>query len=610
MNNGAPENNKSPIDKALEEILSSIPSSDRPAFQSILDRAVEAALAQVETDHQSALARAETEHQSALGQAEARHEVALAEALDEAEHRHQAAMAEIEERHKAEIKALHEKFALERQRLYGRKSERQSSQPPVFDEAEVTAQSSTEADDQAGIPPEPDVDQDAASASNKKAAIRARGKRRPIPPHVRRVDVLIELPEDKRLCAGCNQPMAEIGEQISEQIDIIPLQFVVTRFHRKRYACGHREHKPVIAPRPPQVLPKSNATNAFLAMLMTMKYVDGLPLARIEHIFERMGLKVPRVTQARWVIQSAEQLKPLAEALWNIQLEADHLLMDETPVQVLKEKGRDPTTKSYMWIQRGGPKGKTVVRFTYDPRRSGDVPARLLKNWKGYLMTDGYGGYNQIGGKDGVELMACWVHARRKFMDAIKVQDKEKKGRDKKGRAHEAVALIAELYAVEKAFRKASDEDRYQARQSQSKPILDRIKAWLDQNAEGTPPKGALGEAIGYSLNYWPRLIRFIERGDLHIDNNACENAIRPFVIGRKAWLFSDTTHGAEASALIYSLVETAKASGHEPHSWLNHVMRELPKAREMKSYDHLLPWNLSADDLIRDAYLAEAPTS
>ena len=157
--------------------------------------------------------------------------------------------------------------------------------------------------------------------------------------------------------------MTEIGEQVSEQIDIIPMQFVVTRFHRKRYACGHRDHKPAIAPRPPQVLPKSNATNAFLSMLMTMKYLDGLPLARIENIFERMGLKVPRVTQARWMIQSAEQLKPLAELLWKVQLEADHLLMDETTVQVLKEKGRDPTTKSYMWAQRGGPGGKTSHSF-------------------------------------------------------------------------------------------------------------------------------------------------------------------------------------------------------------------------------------------------------
>ena len=330
-----------------------------------------------------------------------------------------------------------------------------------------------------------------------------------------------------------------------------------------------------------------------------------LPLARIEYIFQRMGLKVPRVTQARWMIQSAEQLKPLAEAMKAVLMSSDLIMMDETSVQVLKEAGRDPSSKSYMWVQRGGPPGKTVVRFNYDPSRSSDVPVKLLQDWKGYLMTDGYPGYNQIGQKGGIELLACWVHARRYFMDVIKLYPK-----GQKGRAHEVVDMIAELYAVEKEFRKASTEERYQARQAQSKPVLDRIKAWLDLQNEGTPPSGAMGEAIGYVLKYWPRLIRYVERGDLPIDNNGSENAIRPFVIGRKAWLFSDTTAGADASALIYSLIETAKANGHEPHSWLHHVMRELPKAREMKSYDHLLPWNLVADDLIRDTYLPEAPTS
>ena len=284
---------------------------------------------------------------------------------------------------------------------------------------------------------------------------------------------------------------------------------------------------------------------------------------------------------------------------------SDLILMDETSVQVLKEKGRDPSTKSYMWVQRGGPKGKTVVHFTYDPSRSGDVPVQLLKGWKGYLMTDGYAGYNDVGKHDGVTLMACWVHARRKFKDVVKLYPK-----DKKGRAHEMLAMISELYKIEQAYRSASDEARYQARQTQSKLILDRIKTWLDVQCEGATPKGAMGEAIAYTLKLWPRLILFVERGDLPIDNNGAENAIRPFVLGRKAWLFSDTTAGAEASALIYSLIETAKANDLEPYSWLHHVMRELPKAREMGVYDHLLPWNLSADDLIRESYAAEAPTS
>ena len=606
MNKGAHPNKLLGSNKTLEETLSGIPAADIATVQSVVERMIkdarEEVLVEAEELHQAlrekALAEAGQLHQ-------AFHEKALAEALAEAEERHQTlrekALAEAEERHQAEIQALHEELALERQRLYGRKSESRPHQPEVFDEAETTAEGSTEADDQAGIPPA----ESAKEPANGKASAKPRGKRAPIPPHIERRDVIIDLPEDQRICPCCNEIMAEIGEDVSEQIDIIPMQFLVTRTHRKRYACGHREHKPMMAPRPPQVLPKSNATNAFLAMLMTMKYLDGLPLARIEYILERIGLRVPRVTQARWLIQSAEHLKPLAEAMNQVLLGSDLILMDETTVQVLKEKGRDPSTKSYMWVRRGGPKDKTVVLYTYEPSRSGDIPVQLLKGWKGYLMTDGYAGYHQVGRNEGVELLACWAHARRYFVDVIKLQPKHKRGR-----ADDMVAMIAELYAVEKEVRKAEDAERYHARLTKSKPILDRIKLWLDREVDGTPPKGALGVAIAYALKYWPRLIRYIERGDLPIDNNPCEGSIRPFVRGRRAWLFSDTPAGANASAMIYSMVETAKANGHEPHSWLNHVMRELPKAREMKSYDHLLPWNLNAADLIRDAYLREAPSS
>ena len=338
MHKGA-HNPPNPSDlKTLEEALSGIPSANLAAVQSIVDGLIQDALTEAEKVHKKALAEAEERHQTLR----------------------EKALAEAEERHQAEIQALHEELALERQRLYGRKSESRPHLPEVFDEAETTAEGSTEADDQAGIPPA----ESAKEPANGKASAKARGKRAPIPPHIERRDVIIDLPEDQRICPCCNEIMAEIGEDVSEQIDIIPMQFLVTRTHRKRYACGHREHKPMMAPRPPQVLPKSNATNAFLAMLMTMKYLDGLPLARIEYILERIGLRVPRVTQARWLIQSAEHLKPLAEAMNQVLLGSDLILMDETTVQVLKEKGRDPSTKSYMWVRRGGPKDKTVVLYT------------------------------------------------------------------------------------------------------------------------------------------------------------------------------------------------------------------------------------------------------
>ena len=364
-------------------------------------------------------------------------------------------------------------------------------------------------------------------------------------------------------------------------------------------------HAPVIAPRAGQVLPKSNASGQFLAMLLTMKYIDGLPLARMEYILGRMGVRVSRATLARWVIQAAEQMKPLIDRLQARLMTSPVIQMDETPVQVLKEPDRDPSTKSYMWVQRGGPPDKPIVLYHYAPSRSSQVPLKLLEGWKGYLMVDGYAGYDAVGRQPGVEHMACWVHARRGFMDAMKLQPK-----GQRGRADEMIAMVAELYAIEKNHRHEDDAARLQARQSESQKVLDRIRAWLDLHQPVTPPKSALGEAISYMDKYWPRLSRYIERGDLPIDNNASENAIRPFVMGRKAWLFSDTPAGADASALIYSLVETAKANGLEPWTWLCRVMRDLPDIRVTGQWDSLLPWNFRGDELITQACDSKAPTS
>lgn len=285
--------------------------------------------------------------------------------------------------------------------------------------------------------------------------------------------------------------MVEIGEEISEQLTIIPIKVEAITFHRKRYGCPTREHAPLIAERPPQVLPKSNASNDLLAMLITAKYVDGVPLARMEYILGRAGEIVPRVTLARWMIQTAEKLKPLEEAMNQVLTQYPALGIDETPVQVLKEKDRSPSTKSYMWVRKGGPPERPVVLYHYVPSRGKEVPVDLLKDWRGYLICDGYPGYDEVGKRDGVELLACWVHARRGFVNAIKLQPK-----GKKGRANEMVEVIARLYKIEKEHRLSDAEEGHRARQEMSKPILDEIRLWLVVNILSTPPKGALGEAM------------------------------------------------------------------------------------------------------------------
>ena len=302
---------------------------------------------------------------------------------------------------------------------------------------------------------------------------------------------------------------------------------------------------------------------------------------------------VPRQTLARWVIGCSALLQPLHNLMRDVLLDVSLLYMDETVVQVLKEKDKAPTSNSYMWVQTGGPPDKPVVLYDYDRSRSAAVPIRLLEGYKGYLMTDGYDGYNALERAGDIIRLACWAHVRRRFVEAVRVQPK-----GKRSLADEAVALIGKLYGVEREFRQASDEARHAARQSRSVPVLAELQVWLQKSQPLVTPKSALGTAMTYMNNLWSRLTRYTERGDLPIDNNRCENAIRPFVMGRKAWLFSDTPAGAHASAVIYSLVQTAKANGLEPYAWLRHVLRDLPAASTVDAVEALLPWNVLIADL------------
>lgn len=393
--------------------------------------------------------------------------------------------------------------------------------------------------------------------------------------------------------------MVEIGQDISEQLDIIPMQVRVLRHIRKRYACPGGDAAPLTAPVPAQVLPKSNASSDLLAMLLAVKYVDGLPLARFEHVLARSGVTVPRQTLARWVIGTAHALQPIHNLLRDHLLASPLIHMDETRVQVLKEPGKSAGSNSYMWVQTGGPPDRPVVLYDYDSSRSGQVPLRILEGWRGYLMTDGYEGYNAVGRSDGVEHMVCWAHARRGFVDAIKVQGKH-------SRADEALALISKLYRIEREHKDATNPQRYAARQAHSLAVLIELRTWLDKIRPQVVPSLALGRALVYLDKYWDKLVRYTERGDLPIDNNRCENAIRPFVVGRKGWLFSDTPAGAHASALIYSLVQTARANGREPYTWLRRVLRELPKARTVDEYEALLPWNLHPQTLAMETVGAQ----
>ena len=474
---------------------------------------------------------------------------------------------------KGRIVHLEEENALLRQRLFGRKSEQTTDlatpQLALFNEAESIAE-----------PVGEDVEEEVVAPAKR------RGKRKPLPADLPRIEVIHELPEHELTCAcGCRKHV--IGEEVSEQLEIVPMQIRVIKHVRKVYGCRDCETAPVTADKPAQLIEKSMASPSVLAMLLTTKYVDGLPLHRFEKVLSRHGIDIPRQTLARWVIQCGEHFQPLLNLMRDSLLTSRVIHCDETRVQVLKEPDREPSSQSWMWVQTGGPPDKPVILFDYSTSCSQEVPTRLLNGYCGYLMTDDYAGYNALGAQDGVERLGCWAHARRKFVEAQKVQPK-----GKTGRADIALKLISKLYGIEIAFKESSDEGRKNGRQDLSLKVMSELKAWMEKTLPYMTTQNALGKAVTYLANNWSKLERYVEQSYLPIDNNTAERAIRPFVIGRKNWLFSDTPKGATASAQLYSMVETAKANGQEPYAWLRHALERLPQASSLEDYEALLPWN------------------
>jgi transposase len=296
----------------------------------------------------------------------------------------------------------------------------------------------------------------------------------------------------------------------------------------------------------------------------------------------------------KWAMQAAVTCQPLLNLLQDEVLSSHYINIDETSLQVLHEPGRKATTKSYMWIFRRGDPDRPVLIYQYHPTRSGDVVKAFLRDFKGYVQTDGYVAYNFLDHEKDIHHIGCWAHCRRGFNDVIKAQGKNRKI----GAADEAMKYIKKLYRLEQKARENnySVDEIYRMRQEEAKPILGNFKKWLSKKSHQSPPKGLLGKAVSYALNQWHRLEGYIEDGNLTIDNNLAENSIRPFVIGRKNWLFSGTPEGAEASALLYSLIETAKANKLEPYAYLRHIFDRLPLASSLEDYEALLPWNVNLE--------------
>jgi transposase len=464
---------------------------------------------------------------------------------------------------------LHKRFAASSEQY------RYPGQHELFDEAEATVDVVVEE--------ETTIDDAAVTVAGH---ARKKPGRKPLPAELPRIDVMLDLDEQDKVCSVDGHALHKIGEEITEKLDIIPAKMRVIRTIRPKYGCRHCETGITTAEVPPQIIPRGIATPGLLAHVVVSKYADALPLYRQEKIFERLGIELHRATLANWMIKVDTALTPLITLLREELIKGRVIHMDETPVQVLKEPGKTPQSQSYMWVSMSGAYDPAIVLYDYDPSRASSVPARLLPGYDGYLVSDGYSAYHTVTTQSAMTGVGCWAHVRRKFDEALKVQ-----GKTKTGKAQVALNEIRKLYAIERQIQEKPPDEKRKVRQSRASPIIEQFRRWLDKSINQVPPKTTLGKALRYADNEWPRLIRYLEDGELPIDNNRCENAIRPFVVGRKNWLFANSQQGVRASAAIYSLVESAKHNGLDPYQYLRYVFTELPKI-EAHELHELLPYN------------------
>lgn len=528
--------------------------------------------------------------QKALAQATAQQQ--------EAADRHAALIGELRIT-RAERDLLKEQLSKFQRQLFAAKSEKlgQASaghqKDMFFNEAEVLgsaaqpAQEETEADDNSVDVP---------------AHKRTKRGRKPLDPALPREVVRHELPESERVCPHDGAVLREIGVEASEQLDIIPHQVRVIRHERVKYACPCCDGALRLAAKPEQVIPKGLFSEGLLAWVITSKYMDGLPLYRQAALLGRFGgSDLSRNTMAASVVRVGQAVQPVINLLRDLVLDAPVIFGDETEIQVLKEAGRSAQSKSYMWAQmtdRSGVSGTgpPIRLFAYSPSRSTEAAQRLYAGAREgcVLMSDGYEVYNKIASTNKLVHIGCWAHCRRYFHDALQALPKANRGPEQL--AARFIALIGKLYRVE-ALAKEQGLDALallQSRQTHSVPVLQEIQALALANVHAVLPGSLLGKALHYLSSQWVKLERFVTSGYYPIDNNGCENSIRPFVIGRRNWLFADTVAGANASANLYSLLETCKVNGVDGYQYLRALLVALPRARTADDYEALLPWRLS----------------
>jgi len=500
-----------------------------------------------------------------------------------------------------QVKFLTEQNLMLRQQLFGRKSEQNISNVPdnqisLFNEAEVESDSDL---------PEPELEEITYKRKKQK------GKREMDFSGLPINQIIHELPESARICPDCGNPLHACGHDVlRRELTVVPAQYKVTEHVQTVYSCRNCEKNNIQTPMvkadvPAPVIAGSGvASPSLVAHIANQKYTLALPLYRQEQEFGRNDINISRQTMANWLIYAAlHWLSPIWDALKNILLLTQVMHADETTVQVLKEEGKKPESKSYMWMYRTGcDVSNQIVLYEYRPDRQHKNPKEFLEGFSGYLHSDGYQAYHNL--PSGITVIGCWAHIRRKFADVLKsIPDYNKPG----SLAMRAVVFCDTLFALEQEYAKLPTDNnfkaRYEVRLEKSKPIMDEFFAWA-KSVYGVnilaKPKSVMGLALAYAMNQRIYLENVLLDGRLELSNNRAERSIKPFVIGRKNWLFANTERGATASAMFYSIIETAKENGLKPYEYLKFIFEIAPNTdlNNSQELEKLLPWN--APDICR----------
>ena len=484
------------------------------------------------------------------------------------------------------ISILTEQLSLMRYKRFGRSSEALPHELSLpFFEGEVKP-----------VPPADEEDSVTVPEHSRK-----RPGRKPIDPRLPRVETLVDIPEDEKLCA-CGKHLVKIGEERSEKLHHITEKYFVEVFIRPFWACKNCEgsadegKSPVrIAPMPPSIIPKGMATPDLIASIVVNKFCDHLPFYRQEQRLSRLGVSISRTDMANWAIQAAKAVEPVFDLLQERVKDAEVINMDETSMTVMGEDGKANAAKSYMWLMRGGGPDAPAITYHYRPSHGAKEARELLGAFSGFLQTDGLDVYPAALAGTAVRHVGCWAHARRRFFDAEKANPESTTAR-------EGLAWIKQLYGIERNLRTKLAEggmkrDTFKAeRDTLIEPVFKGFKAWLLIEAERVLPSSLAGKAVSYTLGQWEKLVRYVEHADLTPDNNAAENAIRPFVLGRKNWLICGSPDGARCSCILYSLIETAKANGLNPYSYLSTLFHYAPSAKSKNDWKRLLPFKGAFD--------------